>query len=457
VLTGVLEGLGEEEEERIVANWETSTGDAGGYVISAVVTTPDDESDDNEEILDIRVVADGALPDFALVDPHIPRTVQPGVEFPLEFTVENLGADCKEDVRYDIMYYDERTDEDIWRGDVIHGLAKGESVRITEYWTEYHEGDYSIGIYLDESNRIEELTEDNNHQGIVYHLPPGMPWLYAYGGKVPAATPVVVGDTIPISFSVLNVGEDYDGVIDWSIRFYNDNSDEDEIVGTIEGIKCGEMKYVETSWESPQGWEGEYHTVLDLNPNERPEYVFEPWQNTGTVTIIGADSDIQSASSSTEKSSADSDVCTSCAAKRDEDPDNPNADQEALVDGGDSSSAGSSSGTFVSADSDDEAAGDAGPSEQYSRKVEAEASALQSNMSIMDARSADKGNFTSNPVDPGTNASSNFSVGESALTEMPGDDPETDAWAAMWNALFEGDLGSFLSNLYDILMNGTFS
>jgi hypothetical protein len=456
VLTGVLEGLGEGEEERIVADWETSPGDAGGYVISAFVTTPDDESDDNEEILDIRIVADGDLPDIALVDLQIPKTVQPGVEFPVEFTIENLGADCEEDFRYDIMYYDERTGEDIWRGDVIHGLAKGESVRITDYWTDYHEGDYSIGIYLDESNRIEELTKDNNHQRIVYHLPPGMPWLYAYGGKVPAAPPVVAGDTVPISFSVLNVGEDYDGVIDWSIRFYNDNSDEDEVSGTIEGIECDETKDVETSWEVPQGWEGEYHTVLDLNPNERPEYVFEPWQNTGLVTIIGADSEIPSGSSSTGESIPETDVCKSCAAKGEEDSDNENAYQESSVDNGDSSSGGSSAETFVSADSDDD-----GLSAHHSHLVEAESSELKSNMSTLESEldgvSVDQGNFTSNPVDPETNASSNSSVGESAIIEVPGDDPETDAWDAMLNALFEGDLWLFVSNLSDLLMNGTVS
>lgn len=470
VLTGALSGLGEDEEERVIASWNTEPGDAGEYVISAVVTTPDDEFDDNEEIRDLRVVADGDLPDIALVDPHIPETLQPGVEFPVEFTVENLGADCAEDIQYDIMYYDERTGEDIWHGDVIHGLAHGESVQITDYWTEYHEGEYSIGIDIDIDDRIEELNEYNNRHGISYHLPPGIACLYAYGGKVPATTPVVAGDTVPISFSVFNVGEDYDGVIDWCIRFYNDNSDEDELSGTIEGILCDETKDVDTSWEVPQGWKGEYHTVLDLNPNERPEYVFEPWQNTGTVTIIGTDpedSEIQSDSSTTEKSTTDTDVCTSCAAKGEEDTDNENADQESSVDSGESSSGESSTETIASEDSDDAAAQDTGgnaeaaSSGHSSHLVEAEMSAVQGNMSGVepegDGMSPAPDNITVDQLDSEFNTSSNSSILERNASGMSGDGAQTDAWADVWNALAEGDIWSFISDLYVLLMNGTVS
>jgi len=469
VLAGVVEGLGEGETRRVTASWKTGPGDAGDYVIYAVITTPDDEFDDNEEIRSLRVVADGDLPDLAIVDPHIPERVQPGVEFPVQFIVENLGANCAEEFRYDIVYYDGRTDEDIWYGDVIPGLAMGESVQITDYWVEYHEGDYRIDIMLDESNHVEELTRENNQVRIVYHLPPGMACLYGYGGKVPTTPPIAAGDTVPISFSVFNVGEDYEGVIDWSIRFYND-SDEDEIVGVIDGIKCDETKDVDTSWEVPQGWEGEYHTVLDLNPNARPDYVFEPFQNTGTCTIVGRnseDSEIRSDASSTEKSTADSDVCTSCAAKGENDSAIEDADQESSDESDEPSSGGSSTAMLVSADAADEASQAAGgiggyePSAHHSHMVEAEPSELQSTISGMESQldgiPANPGNTSSDTRDPGTNTAANSFLSERGMNEIPGDDPETDAWAAMWNALVEGDVWSFFSHFYDLLVNGTVS
>jgi hypothetical protein len=481
VFTGSVQGLDEGETEWATALWNTAPGDAGEYVVSAAITTPDDESDDNEGICNVRVVTGGDLPDIALVDPRVPETLQPGVEFPVEFTVTNLGADYEGEIRYDIVYCNVRTGDDNWHGDVIPGLASGESVQITDYYTDYLEGDYWIDIWLDESNRIEELTEYNNNDRIVYHLSAGIAGLCAYGNGVPDTVPVVAGETVPISFSVVNIGEDYDGVIDWNIRIYNDDGDEDELTGTIQGLQWGwnEGKSVETSWEVPQGWEGEYDTVLDLNPDDRPEYVFSPWQNTGTFTIIGADSEDsenQSDSSTTEESTGDSDVCTSCAAGDGNDSDDDPADQESAAESDDSSASASADDDDTGGDddtgvqdtgSDDDdttvrsTADDDTPSAHGSHLVESTLSDVQEDVLAMEPKyagmSSDTDNLTAVPLNNASNSSSNSSMVERAINETPEDARETDAWAALWDALAEGDIWSFLSNFYDLLMNGTVS
>jgi hypothetical protein len=55
VLTGALGALEEEHNATVTTLWNTTPGDAGEYVISAWVTTHDDESDDNEAFCECLV------------------------------------------------------------------------------------------------------------------------------------------------------------------------------------------------------------------------------------------------------------------------------------------------------------------------------------------------------------------------------------------------------------------
>ncbi|MDG6257780.1 MAG: CARDB domain-containing protein [Methanomicrobiaceae archaeon] len=405
-------------------------------------------------------------PDFAVANLRVPASVPEQSPYEVLFDVENLGDSYEGDIRWEVWYRGAVLDA--FEYGSIQGLDRGRIESITvEMMADVlvdarDEGMVTVIVDPGESTGDIEYANNIAQEACVIV---GMPEFSLSGLSVPAE--VYEGGSVNINFTISNYGAVCEGDIGWEVAIRSNNFSRDDVVlaGAVRGLGEGEHESVTAVWKTHMGDAGQYVVYALITT---PDDEFDDNEGLCELMVMAggdpsggvpADSRIPETSKPETTAPPVSEGCTICAADGESRSGAEQSDPEDSGDGNDSSAVGTSPEMASSRKpggisvQDSGGNGDDAPSVVRSRPVEASISANRSTMSGMESRLDGEDNITRELRDPGSTISSNASVSAHNATGVPCDD----VWAAMWNALVEGDIRSFLSELYEYLMKGTVS